>query len=340
MSGRSPVKTTCRRLPSVEAPDRVHDRGRSPPTGARTCGTGRFRAPGARSGASGWTRCSSGRCLRRPTGADGRAVLGAFPGGGGRRRCPSGATARGWGRGGCSPRMGPRGLAARRGAARTPRGGVGGRRASAGHSRAAHPSGPRRGRGLTVNRRRGHSPGVPTSHRPVCWPGAPVLCEGRAHGQRTHALGRRFLDQPLPSPPSSPWRRRSSPRRPGGGECTESARRVRRRSLTARVPMHRDFTSQSRRHRRTRGFPATPRLFPENVRQRARARQIVARCGRSDAHPGWALERDHLLRSSRSPLSPKARQAAATLSRQWTASSPPGRRRSSGSSASPMPTSP
>jgi len=92
-----------------------------------------------------------------------------------------------------------------------------------------------------------------------------------------------------------------------------------KRSLTARVPMlrHRDFhlsESSAIAEYLEEAFPGTPRLFPEDIQQRARARQVMAWV-RSDLMP---------IREERSaetifyapatkPLSPKALQAAAKL---------------------------
>ena len=92
-----------------------------------------------------------------------------------------------------------------------------------------------------------------------------------------------------------------------------------RRSLTARVPMlrHDDFflsESSAIAEYLEDAFPGTPRILPENIRHRARARQVMAWI-RSDLMP---------IRQERSaetifyapatvPLSPAAQQAAAKL---------------------------
>jgi glutathione S-transferase len=92
-----------------------------------------------------------------------------------------------------------------------------------------------------------------------------------------------------------------------------------RRSLTARVPMlrHQDFflsESSAIAEYVEDAFPGTPRILPEDIRQRARARQVMAWI-RSDLMP---------IREERStetifyapatePLSPRAQQAAAKL---------------------------
>ncbi len=92
-----------------------------------------------------------------------------------------------------------------------------------------------------------------------------------------------------------------------------------RRSLTARIPMlrHNDFflsESSAIAEYVEDAFPGTPRILPENLRHRARARQVMAWI-RSDLMP---------IRQERSaetifyapatePLSPGALQAAAKL---------------------------
>jgi glutathione S-transferase len=92
-----------------------------------------------------------------------------------------------------------------------------------------------------------------------------------------------------------------------------------RRSLTARVPMlrHRDFylsESSAIAEYLEEAFPGTPRLLPENVQQRARARQIMAWV-RSDLMPIRAERSSETIfyAPATEPLSPKAEQAAATL---------------------------
>ncbi len=90
-------------------------------------------------------------------------------------------------------------------------------------------------------------------------------------------------------------------------------------SLTARVPMlrHRDFylsESSAIAEYLEDAFPGTPRIFPEDVQQRARARQIMAWV-RSDLMP---IREERSTNSifyepATTPLSPKAQQAAAKL---------------------------
>lgn len=92
-----------------------------------------------------------------------------------------------------------------------------------------------------------------------------------------------------------------------------------RRSLTARVPMlrHRDFhlsESSAIAEYLEDAFPGTPRLFPEDVQQRARARQVMAWV-RSDLMP---IREERSTNSifyepATEPLTPKALGSAAKL---------------------------
>ena len=116
-------------------------------------------------------------------------------------------------------------------------------------------------------------------------------------------------------------------------------------SLTARVPMlrHRDFylsESSAIAEYLEEAFPGTPRLLPEDVQQRARARQIMAWV-RSDLMPIREERSAETIfyAPSTEPLSPKAEQAAAKLLAAVDSLLGLGRRRSSGNSASPTPTS-
>jgi glutathione S-transferase len=92
-----------------------------------------------------------------------------------------------------------------------------------------------------------------------------------------------------------------------------------RRSLTARVPMlrHQDFflsESSAIAEYLDDSFPGTPRLFPEDARQRARARQVMAWV-RSDLMP---IREERSTNSifyepATEPLSRAAERAAAKL---------------------------
>jgi len=92
-----------------------------------------------------------------------------------------------------------------------------------------------------------------------------------------------------------------------------------RRSLTARVPMlrHRDFhlsESSAIAEYLEDAFPGTPRLFPEDIQQRARARQVMAWV-RSDLMPIREERSTNTIfyEPATEPLTPKALQAAAKL---------------------------
>lgn len=92
-----------------------------------------------------------------------------------------------------------------------------------------------------------------------------------------------------------------------------------RRSLTARVPMlrHRDFylsESSAIAEYLEEAFPGRPRILPENVQQRARARQIMAWV-RSDLMPIREERSSETIfyAPATTPLSPKAEHAAAKL---------------------------
>ena len=92
-----------------------------------------------------------------------------------------------------------------------------------------------------------------------------------------------------------------------------------RRSLTARVPMlrHRDFylsESSAIAEYLEDAFPGTPRILPEDVRQRARARQIMAWV-RSDLMPIREERSTNTIfyEPATEPLSEKAQQAAVKL---------------------------
>jgi len=92
-----------------------------------------------------------------------------------------------------------------------------------------------------------------------------------------------------------------------------------RHSLTARVPMlrHHDFylaESSAIAEYLEDAFPGTPRLFPEDLQQRARARQLMAWV-RSDLMPIREERSTNTIfyEPSTTPLSPNAQQAATKL---------------------------
>ncbi len=92
-----------------------------------------------------------------------------------------------------------------------------------------------------------------------------------------------------------------------------------RRSLTGRVPMlrHRDFhlsESSAIAEYLEEAFPGSPRLLPEDVQQRARARQVMAWV-RSDLMPIREERSAETIfyQPATQPLSEKAQQAAAKL---------------------------
>ena len=92
-----------------------------------------------------------------------------------------------------------------------------------------------------------------------------------------------------------------------------------RRSLTARVPMlrHQDFflsESSAIAEYLEDAFPGTPRLLPADVRQRARARQVMAWV-RSDLMPIREERSTNTIfyEPATDPLSEKARKAAEKL---------------------------
>ena len=92
-----------------------------------------------------------------------------------------------------------------------------------------------------------------------------------------------------------------------------------RRSLTARVPMlrHGDFhlsESSAIAEYLDDAFPGSPRLLPADVRQRARARQVMAWV-RSDLMPIREERSTNTIfyEPASTPLSEKAQQAAAKL---------------------------
>ena len=150
---------------------------------------------------------------------------------------------------------------------------------------------------------------------------------------------------PTPSRPSSRWRRSSSRTTQGGDVPVHEGARApgyADRSLTARVPMlrHGDFylsESSAIVEYLEDAFPGTPRLLPADVRQRARARQLMAWV-RSDLMPIREERSTHTLfyEPAKSPSRRRPRPRRAGSSPPRRPSCPRERRRSSARSPSPM----